>query len=247
MLDDDIREAQRLIQERINGRGGASDPISRYGQEEDRRRQELIVALNQALADPTGRDTADRAARAQARNLTGLADREYQGADQQRLAGAARTGLLGSSASRFDAGSLSAVRDDARQQAAAIPVQSAQQYQDLEQQQLGQVLRQILAPVQEQQLLSQATIQGAQVGNQFSELQAQNEAQFRAALANALGGLVKNTVTPAISGGFQYADRQNQRQSNQYAENLTAWSGQPAESRGPQPQRPTNQATWWGW
>lgn len=87
---------------------------------------------------------------------------------------------------------------------------------------------------------SDTTLQIHNTGASAATLQQQLDAQYGGLLANSLAGVVNNTVTPFITGGYDRQDRLNSQSDNAYQEQLAGWDGQGA--------RPTRgqRANWWG-
>lgn len=107
-----------------------------------------------------------------------------------------------------------------------------------------------------QQLLSKALAGGEETGamgvqsaattdrNQLSQTNDQISEQYRNLLSNTVGGFLSNTVTPAVSMGFESAGRWNQQMRNDYTDardtgayqgNFKDWENANGGSR-----------SWWG-
>lgn len=227
-LLDDISVAQNIVQERANT---TADKLRKKGFSyenadqakgwdgrwfsADKERLRQLDLLSSAINDPSWTATLDREvnARQEAGNKT--ADFGHRRGEDTRKTTAAASGTAGGS---WDA----VVQAQNAQELANTKAKVAQQVSELKAaglQNLEEMGRQLLAKALAGP--DEGTAMGVQTaGDQNSAsvqaLQAQNDAQYSNLLANTLGGFLSNTVSPAITSGFQAADNWNQDQRDNY-------------------------------
>jgi hypothetical protein len=88
-------------------------------------------------------------------------------------------------------------------------------------------------------LAQQAAITGQRVEIQGAKMQSDLERGYRDILSNTIGNVINNVAAPAISTGFDYADRANRTTQD----NWERWNS--GDRTAPPPKISDN--TWWGW
>jgi hypothetical protein len=162
------------------------------------------------------------------RKEAGFKQGEYghrQGEDKRQVA-AAGSGTAGGS---WDA----VVQAQNAQELARIKATVTQQVDELRAagiQNLDEMGRQLLSKAisgAEETGAMTKTTQGTQSGYQTDNMINQNDEQYRGLLASTLTNFLNTSVTPAITGGFQSADRWNSQQRENYtdARDSGAYSG----------------------
>lgn len=239
----DIAALRDQIIARINGRV-ASNPLpgslAELQNQEDNRRLALLDALAKVQADPGYAQRADAADAASLAAGKLASNAQVAGAAGQSATATARRGLLGGSAQRADLGKIAA-QGDQQQRQLATGIVDARSQGDLQRQSglYDFLQQQILAPSALANGGASTVLNSQLATNQLNQLTAGNDAAHRSQLANTLSGVLSNTITPGISAGFNYADRSNQRQyqdwQSDYLRRGAAAGAQPTASK-----------TWWG-
>jgi len=247
-----IRQARETLQTRQNGliqtirdRNPARYSADNANQDNswegkwlnaDQERMRQLDWLQKALEDDDLTKTVEdeAAARETANNLqSDTSHRQLSGANASTMT---RAGRAGSSVNAANVLRINAARDAAKAQAKAqadeLRAAGISGVEDMERQLVDQIMSESGA----YEAAQQAAVNGQQVEIAGARRQAELNDSYRNILANTLGNVLTSTVSPIASGGFDYADRQNQKQEAAIMQALT-------NGQTPQTYKPT---TWWG-
>jgi hypothetical protein len=227
---DDLTNARNELEGRINERQRTTVMGDVYGESalgSDRRRAGLLDALSRVQADGGYRASLDDAVQKNVAAAQSQIARNANRASGDLATQAARAGTLGGSRQLAAAGSIVA-QAEAQRGAAAGAADDARtaglrSREDL----LREYLSSILNPTAAEQGVQSAIAGGEADLGRLDVQMAQANGQFRGALANALAGVVQNGITPAITAGFNRADRLNDREYQQWVSGDRAqpWNG----------------------
>jgi hypothetical protein len=212
------------------------------GADQERLRQ--LDLLQNAMTDPSWTSQLDTYTGALDTAGQTQAKEGYRQAEGQRRTGAASTGRSGGSWEAATAGANAQALANAKAQVAQqVNELRAAGVRNLDQ--MGrQLLDGIIAGPDESAAMGTA-LTAEQGSAELARLQELNAEQYRGLLANTVAGFVGQAVTPAITAGFQNADRWNTQQRNNYLDardtgtyngNYQSWL---SDSGG--------QRTFWGW
>jgi hypothetical protein len=230
-LLDDISNARNQVQTRVNNivdqerlsSGVTYDNIDRLDNwngrfaSADKARIGQLDLLSQAIKDPTWTASLDREVSARKDAGFKTADAGHRSAEGTRKTTAAGAGTAAGS---WDA----VVQAQQAQELASTKARVTQQVNELRAagiQNLDEMGRQLLSKALaggDEGMAMGVQTQADQNGNNVSGMQDALGEQYRSLLSNTLGSFLSNTVTPAVSGGFQSADRWNQAQRDNYTD-----------------------------
>jgi hypothetical protein len=176
----------------------------------DRERLGQVGLLEQAVKGSNWTDQVNKQADSQQAAQEGALGEQHRQAQSSIQTDTAARGMLGSSVEATQVAAndarLAVAKTKAKQQADELKAAGLRDLGDLEQ----QLLDSILTDSASESSAQSSSLQAQQAGITGAQLQAKNAEMYRNSLANALGGFVKNGVTPTIDAGFKTADRQNQ-------------------------------------
>lgn len=228
-LLDDIANARNQVQTRVNGivdqerlrRGVTYDNIDRLDSwagrfaGADKARLGQLDLLSQAISDPTWTASLDREVAARKDAGFKTADAGHRTAEDTRKTTAASAGTAAGS---WDA----VVQAQQAQELAAIKARVTQQVNELKAagiQNLDEMGRQLLSKALaggDESLAMGVQSRADQNNSLVSGTRDSVGEQYRSLLSNTLAGFLSGTVTPAVTSGFQAADRWNSQMRNNY-------------------------------
>lgn len=231
-LLDDINTARTGIEARNNElRTGIAGSDNRYsfdnadqqdswagrwaGADTERLRQ--LNLLSQAVQDPSWTASLDN--EVAKRKDAGFAQADYghrQGEDQRKT-GAAKGGTAGGSwdavVQAQNAQEMARVKATVTQQVSELKAAGIQNLEEMGK----QLLSKAIAGGNESASMGIAG-QGTQAGYSADNMITANDQQYRGLLADTLSKFVSNSVTPAVTMGFDSAGRYNQQMRNDYTD-----------------------------
>ena len=230
-LLDDITNARNQVQTRVNGivdkerlkRGVTYDNIDKLDSwagrfaSADKARIGQLDLLSQAISDPSWTAGLDREVSARKDAGFKVAGAGYRTAEDTRKTTAAKAGT---SAGSWDA----VIQAQQAQELALTKARVTQQVNELKAagiQNLDEMGRQLLSKALaggDEGTAMGVQTQADQNNRQVGGMQDATGEQYRNLLSNALAGFLSGTVTPAVTSGFQSADRWNQAQRDNYTD-----------------------------
>ena len=209
-ISGDLATALKDVTSRLNSRYYAHNRTSKdvLGEariSEDQKRVQMLKTLQSLAADPnrsaainSGVDAQMGVARQNAADVSGMATGNM-------TMGAADAGLLGSSGTGRARGQIAQAQDQAVKAAATSADDWRQSVKDTDQNYIGSVLDQILAPSSASQGAMQAMSQGFQTNLGLNDQLSQVKQQQNQILAGSIGNFLGTTVAPGVGAAFQVA------------------------------------------
>ena len=199
----------------------------------DRTRIQQLNLLRDKLNDPNLQKGVNDLADSRLNADTASIGSNYQQANGRLRASLARRGIAGGGMDAQQSASLdvqrAAAQAKAKSQADEIRAAGITGLQDLEKQLTDQIMQLDDDGAGKSRLdLLSGEAQGQRMQSQLDD-------QYRGLLANSLAGVVNNAITPAITSGFDYADRQNA--ANDRTDTLAMYNGETPQSR--------QRSSWW--
>ena len=181
----------------------------------DRERLRQLDLLSAAVTDPSWTDKLDKEVGARKDAGFKAADYGHRRGEDQRKTTAAAGGTAGGSwdavVQAQNAQELANTKAKVSQQVAELKAAGLQNLEEMGR----QLLSKALAGPDEGSAMGVQTA-GDENSAGVRQMQAQNDGQYSRLMADTLGSFLSDTVSPAISSGFQAADNWNQDMRDNY-------------------------------